>query len=370
MKRHMVNEKPLWTDLQIKELDPEIDNAKQTIIQIFSDWLSKQAPKGDSLEEIGDFKHAMIRKIGGNLKDLGLDAEYEMLEKRTNQLIHDVEVAAEARHVLREINSFIDQNQEVFRIIRISKLRSLKDSCKNYSLKLNELDNRIQLSDISEARSRLTEFKQNLKKVEDGIQNRAISIWDSTISSDQDIKFLKKEIKELIIAYEGCESDLEDLEIMGRVLNEYDNIYNQLSNEMLSWEEFESLSIKLEKEAEDSFGDEEIPWQADETITKLKKNIGATRVKKSQEWIDKVSNLASKLSNMEVSEANNLYEKLKLSPAYLTQEHKQIRDRFIRDVEGYLESLTLEWLFERFKNLSLESQQEFILRVRQIIKYS
>lgn len=57
----MTAEKPAWTDLQITELQPHFETARQAIVMHFKEWLARQAPRTDAPDAVGDFKHRMIR---------------------------------------------------------------------------------------------------------------------------------------------------------------------------------------------------------------------------------------------------------------------------------------------------------------------
>ena len=44
---------------------------RQTIIQVFPDWLAHISPKSESPDQ-GEFKHLMLNKVKPNLEDLDL----------------------------------------------------------------------------------------------------------------------------------------------------------------------------------------------------------------------------------------------------------------------------------------------------------
>ena len=57
------SEKPLWLDEQIDDMKPVLIQGRQTIIQVFPDWLENLAPYSESPEDVGNFKHVMLSKV-------------------------------------------------------------------------------------------------------------------------------------------------------------------------------------------------------------------------------------------------------------------------------------------------------------------
>jgi len=121
----MVTEKPLWTDSQIGEVQPHYERARQAIILFFPEWIGVQAPRSDSPDHVGDFKHKMISLIGKNLKKLGLEEQFQALETHTLQAIRKAETIAEAHQLLRDVNSWLTTHGDAVRIIRIAKSEAL-----------------------------------------------------------------------------------------------------------------------------------------------------------------------------------------------------------------------------------------------------
>ncbi|MBE3035873.1 MAG: hypothetical protein IMZ70_02145, partial [Candidatus Atribacteria bacterium] len=151
LKEQMKSEVPAWADHQIDELTPFIEKSKQEIIQIFSHWLSQQIPRGDQPDQIGDFKHWLLNVIGGNLQKLGLIEQYEELVKRTSELVKRAEITAQAKQLVREIESYLTQNKEdAFRIVRVAKIRSLLKISNDYKSQIEELSLQIQLDILNE----------------------------------------------------------------------------------------------------------------------------------------------------------------------------------------------------------------------------
>ena len=87
----MENEDQCWTETQIEELRPELEEARQFIAENFSGWLSRRTPRSDDPVEIGNFKHQMINLTGRNLKRLGFEEMYDQLEIHTAAQIENAQ---------------------------------------------------------------------------------------------------------------------------------------------------------------------------------------------------------------------------------------------------------------------------------------
>jgi len=73
LQEQMAAEPLAWTAAQINAIQPHFDRAKQAVIMHFNDWLSRQAPRSEALDVVGDFKHKMLTVIGGDIKHIGLE---------------------------------------------------------------------------------------------------------------------------------------------------------------------------------------------------------------------------------------------------------------------------------------------------------
>ncbi len=190
----MTRETPLWSEHQIQEIQPSVERTCQAIIQVFPDWIGKQSPRDGTPDAAGDFKHKMLRLIGGNLKKLGLDEIYEQLERRTLDVIKNVETAAEARQVLREIELWLTTHGDATRFVRVAELRALHQVGKEYASKLQGLAARIQMPKIMEVRSSLSETLGKMKEVEADLVKRASKLWKSKLRSADDLDSLAAEV--------------------------------------------------------------------------------------------------------------------------------------------------------------------------------
>jgi len=369
LKKQMISEVPAWTDHQIDELTPHIEKSKQAIIQIFSHWLSQQSPRGDQPDKIGYFKHWLLDLVGGNLQKLGLIAQYEELENRTSELVKRAETTAQAKQLVREIQSYFIQNKDdAFRIVRVAKIRSLLKIGNEYKSQIEELSSQIKLDILNEILIQLFEFLNNLKKIEKVIIDRASALWDTQIHSEKELENLHLEVSTLIKIFEGCEMDLEDLYAMEKALQMFHRFCLQLKDDQLTWTQFHKSSEKLVKEIKVNFKEEELPWSIDEILPRFIKNITQQRSEMSSTWINNIKSECSLISTMITTDANNLYTKANKPPPFITEHDMKDLNKIISQIEEHLNKLAIEWLIEKYRELPNAAKTKFLKAAKQILE--
>ncbi len=360
LRNRMANEGSSWDEGQIDKLEPQILRARQTIILAFPEWLSRQRPKGEGIDQIGEFKHKMLDRTGRNLKALELPDQLVLLEKRVDFLIKNAQTAADAHDLLRQVQMLLDQQGAVSRITRITEIRRYREMVKSLSGKVLGMARRIDLPEVVTAREALSKFQSQLSATESEMLKRAQKLWKQSIKSPEDIQTLSDEIDDLIRVFEGSESDLEDLRLMRRALNSFSHAAAELASESLTWVEFESLSKRLAKAAVEDFADGELPWAPDETVTTFAAVEERSRKDKSQSWIEQVEAESAKDVELEVAEANRLYEKAQRPPAWLTDPHRARLEKVKNSISNQLQALEVEWLLERFQGLPPNAKRRFL----------
>jgi len=361
IQQRMLREQPLWTEAQAESISRDIEQARQAIVQLFPGWLSSQHPSNDRPDTIGEFKHKMLSKIGGNLKSLGLDEQFEQLKERVSYLVRNAETAAEARQLVRDVNNWIYEHKEVLRNPRVSEIRGLKDVAKGYADKLRGMAKRLEMQELHDTRSRLADFTETLKAAEAKILDRANALWDSEIKCEEDLGIILKEINSLMTAFEGLNADIEDIVLMKQALDLFQQGFNRLSRKDITWTEFDTIIHDWQKEMLADLGEEELPWDFEKTIYVLSKEKAKAREKMSSSWITELKNLWNSMTSPHsASEANRLYEKAANPPPFVTENHREKAEHIRNEVEAKLESLKIEWLVERFKEMPLQSKKGFL----------
>jgi hypothetical protein len=368
LKKRMVTEQERWTARQITDLELPIETAIQTIIQVFPEWLAKQAPNSEAPDVVGSFKHRMLNLVGRNLRDLGLVAQCEQLEEHTMGIVKNLENTVAARQLLRDVRSWLAQHADVLRVIRIAEIRGLSEIGRDFSTKLQGMHTKTGLEEIATVRLELVDFLGNLKKEESEVKRRAEKFWVNKTPAGEDLEPFLEEVEDLIRAYEGCQQDLEDFRLIRRVLQTYQRDYHQMQNERLTEEEFRSLADTYRGEAKSMYGDEEIPWDIDETFGGFKESILKQRKKNSSEWIKAVEEETENVDNMTTELADLLHQKVNRPPAILVDQHRKRLEKVNKQIERRLDTLALEWLIAKFSELPKSTQKRFMDHAIQIIR--
>lgn len=356
----MTEEAPLWSDHQVQELQPVVERGRQSIIKYFPDWVTKQVPSDASPGTVGDFKHKMLHLVCRNLKKLNLDDLSDKLDKHTNDVIKQIETVAEGKLLLTEVNLWLDAHADQVDDISISELRSLIDIGKEFSAKLRGLETRIQSSKITLTRSRLSETHKRLKKTEDALVKRHSDLWKRKLTSTEELNATMAEVEALLHSFNGCSKELDPLLIMRRILRLYLKDFQQLNDPLLSWDDFDRLSLQLESEAKSDLGDEDIPWPPEEIINQFADVISKIRKQASTNWIESMEADAASVTTMTAADANRLYERANDPPPLITEAHSKRLSKTQLAIKKRLESLKLDWLIERFSELPSETQKKFL----------
>lgn len=367
LQEKMQVEATAWTTYEINELTPHIERAKQLVIQYFSNWLSRQVPRGEDPDQLAYFKHYLLDLIGGNLKKLGLDSLYEEVAIKAKDVTRLAEESAKANQLDRDIKSFLQIDEEsLYKIPRIAKIRGLQKTAQEYMSKSKEILSDIAVAILSGSLASLHQFVKKLKETEKLILEKAMALWDSEIHSIQEVEEIQKRINDLSSIFEGCEADLEDLNSMNKAIKSFKQFYKKI-DEDLTWEQFETISKDMTRVIIESFHEDETLWQIDQILVSLYEEIKNKRINQSEKWLNSIEKEFSKLSLMSISEASQLHSKLSNPPTYLTKQNLEEINKIINKIEEYLSKLEIDWLIVKFKELPESSKKEFLKIAQQIV---
>lgn len=356
----------LWTSTEIDEVQSHYERARQAVILAFPDWLQRQGPNSDAPDVVGDFRHMMLDLVGGSFKRMGLDTQYQELETRTVQVTRKAENVAAARQILRDAQSWLSANAGATCMVRMEKVRALLEDGKNYTRKLQRMNVGIEIPDIVEMRSQLSEFLTKLKETEDENNKRVYALWKIKARSEEDIDALLGEVDALLVTFENLPGDLETIQPMQRLLKFYKKSYQELSSDSLSWDDFEALADDTRKRCAAAFAEGEVPWPPDETIGGFVKDISGRRREESLAWIDSLEAQVEAIPSMPAAEANRLHGRATNPPPVVTEPHAKRAAVVAKKVEARLIALDIEWLVEKFKELPAKAKKDFMKRVQKL----
>ncbi len=106
--------------------------------------------------------------------------------------------------------------------------------------------------------------------------------------------------------------------------------------------------------------EEEVPWDFDEVVESFSNFISQEREARSTSWFIKISEDEPLVTSMAAETANKLLHQLSSPPLYLTEKDWENLNALKQKVIQRLSELNIEWLIEKFKELSMAKQTEFI----------
>ncbi len=357
---------PMWDTESSVTYVQGIENARQRTIQIFDQWLSGQTPKGRTTKDVSEFERKMLFETGKNLNKLGLEELFEKLKEHVDSIVRNINIAAEANELISKVSMWITEH-EPSNILRVAELRNLKSIAKEFAQKIATTGKKISLPELDATRHSLLEYVKNINNRESEVGNRAKKLLSSRFTVDA-IDDLIQEAEDLERIYEGCDTDLAELRLTRRALHFYRDVFKQLSSELLSENDLEALFISLKEKGVNELADDEPIWMPDETINIILKYVTKVRETAGKQWLQRIEPMIDKIMEMDVSEANELHNKLSNSPAFLSQSQKNSLGRLQAKVEERLNQIRIEWLVEKYKDLDEKLRKEFLRQIGATIR--
>ena len=128
----------------------------------------------------------------------------------------------------------------------------------------------------------------------------------------------------------------------------------------MKWSAFNALASAIKDELITALRDEEIPWTPEDTIKAIVKFISDARMQLSKEWTNSILQSESEIPSMDVSNANQLHIQISKLPAFVTDADIKKINRLKKIIEKRLNDLNIEWLVEKYKELSEKDKKHFL----------
>ena len=133
-------------------------------------------------------------------------------------------------------------------------------------------------------------------------------------------------------------------------------------------EQFIELEARLISKCEKELSEEEIPWDYEIVIKELISKESLIRIEKSAEWIKEIVKNESTIHKMNASEANQLLNQTLNPPLYISNDHREHISRISKKLNDRLSDLSIEWLIEKFNELSDKNKKEFLNIISDLLK--
>jgi len=357
-----------WTAEQIAELDPHIQRATQACIQFFDQWLQRQTPRSTDPADAGNFKHKLdnIRK---SLMALGLQEQAAALEKHIDRVFRNMEKVAAAHQLVIEVDNWCSEALALSPVTRMAEINGRSKALRDLRDRVNALRRSLELEALDAARQRIQEAGKHIE----GLQKRHAKRFDAldrmSLTSDAELETAQAEVQSLLSVFEGCDSEIEDLLIMRRILALFASDYALLADITVQDDVFKEKLNELSVQREATWDeDEEQPWDIPATYAAFGKSIGKLRKANADAWLDATLISTDAVDTLDTADANRLLEKLRAAPPTLSATHEKQVGSLARAIERHLAGREMEWLLERFRQLPARSQKRFLDAARKLLE--
>jgi hypothetical protein len=147
---------------------------------------------------------------------------------------------------------------------------------------------------------------------------------------------------------------------MRRALRIYQKDYQQLRKRGLTWPEFERLADQCREEAITALGEDEPPWSPDDAIAEFVESLSKRRKEASESWTKSLEDEVAQLRSLAVADVSRMHSRASNPPAVLTVPHVKRVKKIVEQIETRLDALKIEWLLEKFRELSGPLQKKFM----------
>jgi len=351
-----VESDPLWSEGSADFFNKEIEKVKERTSLQFDAFLKNRLPVGRTTVALIEFEKKMSI-MANNLMILGLNKLSEKTQKHVARIKQHIDDSAEAHELISRIANWISENDDS-QIIRIALLENLIKGAENYIKRIDEVKLHVDVPDLDKAKKSLLVFIEKLQKREKQIRKPAEDIWDIEFAPGV-LEELLERIRSLKLVFEGCESDMEDFRNMEKALFFYRDAIKQLTDEDISYERFLHKANALINEASGLLEEEEIPWPPDEAMKKVITFSENLHKQKAKSWIEAIEKRSRNLDGLSISELSQLHGQLSMRQEFITKEDEKSIQSLKESVENRLNKKSVEWLYEKFLELSEKAKTEF-----------
>jgi hypothetical protein len=363
---------PMWSEEEdVRPLVEIVNAAKQHIIRDFPGWLPTNRPHVSTADSLSKFKFALIEQIGGNLKNLGLTEQRDALVKYVERISRSFELISEAQQKISNADGWRAGNATIPRDATIVQLDSLRTAIKSQTdlLKSSRTSmKRLQMDQyVGDLTARIDSMDALLDEVTDShrvINERATSIWNAALDTDTASSLLD-EVSDLIRLYAGSSTNVDDFRIMRNLITAYIDITHRLDNLQITEDQLPLLVAESRKAFVSTYAEEEPPWDPEELFDTAIAKIYEKRLNASREWVAQIQKQYQNVEDLSLQDADKgLRLVLSLPPFFNAKQDSKKLGAIKARIEKHLEAKGVEWLVEKFSQLSPDGKKAFIARIK------
>lgn len=367
---------PMWdVHNDIEPMVRKVQEAKTDIAAGFDDWMNQQRPRGNTQQDLIAFKKECDDHMGRNLKNLGMTAENERLSRHVERIARAFEHVIFANDAISGFDNWevslaaLSDSTPVRRLLDVAaECEKREESLKDAAARMRRTNNAGLLDEITRRLERLTELQKQLKERRKAIDKRAGAIINQDLSISTAAKLLD-EVEELTVLYAGEEQNLEDFRAMRNMIKSFLDIVVRLDSMSIPQSQFDVLVTETREDFLGKFSETEDfdpPWLPDEVFDAMAAGLERNRRRASADWMTKMKERYSQIDDLSMQEAESALREVSQVPPYFYESRDgATRDILIRKLEKHLESKGVEWLVEKFKQLTPSGQREFIKLIKQ-----
>lgn len=352
----MNNEAELWTAEQIDEIRILYERAKESLIQFFQPWLTQQ--RCLSAVQLSAFTMKLKGLIARNLKALGLTDLAGKVVEHVDQITRNIEELQSLQYIVQQTRAFLDGHR-VSEHITIAELNEWKKTCENLIENVGQARRTKDIPKLNSVSMDAIAFSRKCTEQIKSHKERLSRLMEFSITSIDDVKKAKSEIKDLLRIFAGDDLNIEDLTKMDAELVEIDKDCEAWSDLNLTNEEIKDLvSARILNIRKNADCDEYI-WLTEDVYSSLLEGLLSKRNKLSKQWLQPILELAESIETMSAEDCTRLITRLSSLPTYLEKADIETAMVIRKKVDSRLDGLQIEGLFARFKQMPQNLQMKF-----------
>ena len=366
---------PMWKSEDYEWFKDRLLQARLIIEQNFESWLHKQQPNGLNMAALLTFKEEVVDRVVKNLKNIDLHSQADALNKHYERMSRAFDAIVDAKQTLSALDAWLVSNSKLSRDLTISQIKTqnqvlmqqmelLKQSRSN----MIRLNNQTLIQEFDQKIANLKQLNQELKDQENKISKRAQAIWNSKLSTES-VDDLLEQVKEMEHLYAEDGSNVEDFRQMRTILQTYLDTWRRLKFAVLNQNDFQ---VQLSASRQDflcRFSHYELPWDLEEAFGLLEQECEVSKQQASQKWVQMVQCKLVQLAQMTTIEVNELQRNISNPPACVDlAKESTFLEKAQDSIHQFLNTKEVEWLLERFKQMSKTAQKDFIKAIGCLLK--
>jgi hypothetical protein len=358
---------PMWDVAEIATIVARVDTAKQFIVQHFDLWLKQQIPTARTLNALSEFKGRLIGQTGSSLRKLQLREQFDQLDKYVDSLSRNFEAVVDSHQVIDDFDTWLISNTTLPCDITYAQIQALygaikqhEDALSKHKSQMRRLSQSALLTELDNRSDKLAAFQKTVVQKDKEIQSKSRQICSTGLSA-KTAEDLLSQVQDMERIYAGHEDNTEYFRNIKSVIQAFLNYLRQLASIQIPTDDFIIQKDAARNEFLSRFAEAEPPWDLEESFDSMVKECEQSRTDASKKWFECVSMRAAGLTQMTSQQADELLRVVSAPPVYFCFEpYEKKLSTTRKKIESHLESKGVEWLYERFLQLSTSAQKSFL----------